>query len=182
MNISINSNISLNDGDVSFNISNVETNNIGTDRDAMIKDLMQLYSKHNLSKVALEDIANVMNSVPGANVQIPTTKYLIFKEFSQHSSHIVNKHILCSQCKEFSVFSYANPTPSTCSLCGAEISKLAEFFVHLSAESQLKHIVHKNFDEIMKYKQRVTEKQCDTIEDVYDDQVIKSIKTLNFIY
>lgn len=182
MNISINSNISLNDGDVSFNISNVETNNIGTDRDAMIKDLMQLYSKHNLSKVALEDIANVMNSVPGANVQIPTTKYLIFKEFSQHSSHIVNKHILCSQCKEFSVFSYANPTPSTCSLCGTEISKLAEFFVHLSAESQLKHIVHKNFDEIMKYKQRVTEKQCDTIEDVYDGQVIKSIKTLNFIY
>lgn len=183
MDISITSNISLNSEQLSFNISGEENENfIETDRDLLIKKLMQLYSKHNLSKVAIEDIAKLVNSVPGAKIQIPTTKHLIFQEFSKNSSNIVNKHILCPRCKDYSRFAYANCVDPKCTSCENDLSKSDFFFVHISIETQLKKIVQYNFDDITAYRQKVSTKKCENICDVYDGQVLKNMRTFNFIY
>lgn len=183
MDISITSNISLNHSEKSFVISEEgDRNCYDTDRDIIMRKLMQLYSKHNLTKVALEDIASVVNSVPGANIKIPTTKYLIFKEFLHDSSTDVNKHIFCSHCKNYTSYPYGNWNEPKCDSCGDDLSKNDFFFVHISVENQLKEIVQCYFDNIKTYGQMISNKICENICDVYDGDVLKNIKSLNSIY
>lgn len=183
MDISINSNVSLNSKEqTSFNISNEGINLIETDRESLLNKLMQLYLKHNLSKAAVEDIAVVMNSVPGAKIKIPTTKYLLFKEFLANNSHNVNKLILCNRCKQYSAFLFGSVCGLKCDSCKGDLSKNNFFFVHISAESQLKRIVENYYDEIKHFRGRFSNNQCDDICDAYDGQVIRKMETLNFIY
>lgn len=61
------------------NVSNISNfseekseRNVG-DRDAIIQGLMRLYLRHKLTKVAVEDIAKLINCVPGAKIQLPMT-------------------------------------------------------------------------------------------------------------
>lgn len=129
MDISINSNVSLENKETSFDISDGGDNiHFESDRDRTMKKLMHLYSKHNLSKVALEDFANLVNSVPGATVKIPANKYSIFKEFLQFNRINVNKHILCTRCKNYSPFSFTNVNKINCSSCNDALSRSDFFF------------------------------------------------------
>lgn len=184
MDISLNSNVSLeNKEQISFDLSEEgESNNVESDRDGIMRKLMHLYSKHNLSKVALEDFANLVNIVPGATVKIPANKYSIFKEFLQYNCINVNKHILCTRCKQYSPFPFTNANEIKCSSCNGVLSRSDFFFVHISAEPQLKWIVENYFNEIKRYRQTILNKQSDDICDVYDGEVLNNMRTLNFIY
>lgn len=73
------SDISLNNSKRSeFNVSEDDSTNIHKNaRDELIEELMVLCLRHNLTKIAVEDVAKLINKVPGATVEIPTTKYLL---------------------------------------------------------------------------------------------------------
>lgn len=69
---------SLNDSSISnFHISEDEISPGHTNaRDELIDELMKLSLRHNWTKVAVEDVAKLLNNVPGATI-FPATKYVL---------------------------------------------------------------------------------------------------------
>lgn len=177
------SNISLNDTTISFNIS-VENvlEQSQSDRENVIQQLLKLYLRHNLTKVAVADIAKVLNAVPGAKVQIPTTTYLLFNEFLTNSSHKVHKFVQCQNCKEYNEIPFNVCSEFKCEYCNNEAKSIDIYFIHLQIESQLRSIIKNNFSEILAFKRKNEEKTDSKIEDVYDGKVVRELWRAKYVY
>lgn len=65
-------------------------------REIMIRKLFNLFIRHKLTLTALEDTAKLINSMPGATFNLPTTKYLLIKEMLNQSHLKVSQHFLCN--------------------------------------------------------------------------------------
>lgn len=143
-------------------------------RDDIIKRLMNLSTRHNFTKAAIEDVAKVLNSVPGSSIQIPTTKYMLFKEFLCKSSVNIYKYYFCSICTGFSKFEFSNSL-LRCHTRGVDLKKSETSFIYIPTASQLKQIVSTYFDEIMDYKKICNERKGDYMFDVHDGIYLKSI-------
>lgn len=175
------SNVSLNESSIEFNVSE-EIIHQPNERGKVIQLLLQLYSRHNLTKIAVEDVAKAMNAMPGAKVQIPATKYHLFNEFLSNSPQKVHRFIQCSECREYSKFAFDIGCEPKCEYCENEVKSSDIFFVQIEVQPQLHSIVRNNFDEILKLKQKILEKKTNEIEDTYDGQLIKKIISNNFVY
>lgn len=152
------SNVSLNESSIEFNVSE-EIIHQPNEREKVIQLLLQLYSRHNLTKIAVEDVAKAMNAMPGAKVQIPATKYHLFNEFLSNSPQKVHRFIQCSKCREYSKFAFDIGSESKCEYCENEVKSSDIFFVQIEVQPQLRSIVRNNFDEILKFKQKILEKK-----------------------
>lgn len=184
MNTSSNSllNVSLNDDIISeFNISEENTAE-PNDRDVVINNLMEVYLRHKLTKNAVEDLAKLINSIPGAKFTIPATKHVLFSEFLRNNRHKVYKHILCPKCNEYVQFPYGIAKDAKCVYCQRDLAQNEKFFAIIQTENQLRRIIHDNYDEIIAYKCKLLEKKCDTIEDVFDGNITKEIMKTNYLY
>lgn len=123
---------SLNDtNSAEIDISN--ENSLFQNNETVVTDLMKLYLRHNLSKVAVEDIAKIINKVPGANIEIPTNKHLLFKEFLQNNPLNVFKYVNCSRCAEYSKFEFHTVVNDRlkCDTCATSLKPTDDFFVIL---------------------------------------------------
>lgn len=89
---------------ISPNASKLSSNsNEGSsdEREIIIRKLMKLYVRHNLTIVCLVDIVRLINI--SSNMQLPTSKDGIFSMFNKCSPYEIEKKIYvnCTKCKTY---------------------------------------------------------------------------------
>lgn len=77
---------------------------------AQINNLLSYYSKSNVSLKNLEYTAKLINETPGANFEIPSSHYMLTKQFRGESS--VEYFFECSDCSKFTLKNAENSTVS----------------------------------------------------------------------
>lgn len=70
-----------------------------SDLESAMQNLLKYFVKHKLSFSCLEDTAKLMNSMPGARVQLPVTKYVLLREFMW--SFDLQYNIYCERCNVY---------------------------------------------------------------------------------
>lgn len=169
-------NITLNDDSKSTDLDLSENDSIcKSPRDELIEHLMNLYSRHKLTKIAVEDIAKLMNSVPGASVQIPATIYLLFNEFLSKSKLKVYKYIFCKACEDYTKHDFTKKRELFCELCQVDLKKSDESFIYLQVAPQLERIVSDYFQEIISYREKCSNSTEEMIFDVCNGQLLDSL-------
>lgn len=163
-----------------FNLSDDVSNQVNA-RDQLIEGMMQIYVRHKLTKSAIQDIAKLVNKVPGAMINVPYSKYLIFKEFMQKSELNVFIYIFCTTCKDYSKFDFADKTLVNCDNCQLSLKKSSKSFVYLEVEPQLKRIISDYYEEIKDYEIKSTN-SGDTICDVSDGFFLKKLSQKEYFY
>lgn len=175
------SDISLNATNQSISDHDNSREGVLNERDELVKSLMNLSIRHNLTKAAIQDVAKVLNSVPGSTVQIPTTKYLIFKEFLRQSPIEIYKYYFCSKCNEFSKFEFSTSI-LRCNLCAMDLIQSKTSFIYMPVALQLKQIIYEYFDEIIHYREICHDRKGDSLFDVHDGIFLKSITECENVY
>lgn len=175
------SDISLNATNQSIFDDDCSREDVLNERDELIKRLMTLTKRHNLTKVAIEDIAKLLNSVPGSTLQIPTSKHLLFKELLRKSPVEICKYSFCSKCDEFSKYNFT-ASILRCNFCTADLTQSKTSFIYLPVALQLKQIISKYFDEIMQYRKICEERKGDSLFDVHDGIFLKNIAKCEYVY
>lgn len=183
-----------NDSNASFsdlslhNQSNLSELNISDDvncspneRDQLIEKLMKLYLRHNLTKIAVEDIAKLMNEIPGATVKMPDTKYTIFQEFIRKSQLKVYEYRFCSKCQQMSKHDFLTKN-AICYSCTTNLKKTKISFLNLSVASQLEQIVSSQFNEINEYRKKCNERTDTNIFDVHAGIHLKRLAEKDHFY
>lgn len=79
--------------------SSIEGKHHSEEYHKVMKELLKYYLRYNISNVQLEDTAKLLNAIPNGSVKIPSTKYLILKEFFENHTFECFKHIKCNKCK-----------------------------------------------------------------------------------
>lgn len=128
--------------------------------------------RFNQSYKCLEHTANLMNSTPGAEIQIPNTTYRLKKMVPL--SFMPQFYIYCATCKSYSMTTTSNVK---CELC-FKIMKRAnsKYFTNLPLKPQLIKTIHKNFKSIIEYDQKFNENN-DIIRDFQDGNIYRNAKT-----
>lgn len=157
-----------------FNISDDIIERHRNARDELVDGLMGLCVRHNLTKSAVEDIAKLINQVPGATVEIPATKYLLFKESLQKSPLNITKYLNCLKCNEFSKYEYL-AKDLVCEYCERDLKHSKTNFIYLSVASQLAKIISDNFDDIINFKKICIEHVGDDIIDVQSGKFLRDL-------
>lgn len=169
------------------NISLNATVNVSCDSNSnklqneVVEQLMGLYLRHNLTKIAVEDIAKLINGIPGGSVKVPETKHLIFKEFVGSSTLKVIEYISCQTCQNYSKHDFFNNNKRFCNVCKADLTQSKEKFINLNVGAQLKKIISNHFDEIMRYKEIICNKNDDLINDISDGFYLKNILKKGYV-
>lgn len=147
---------------------------ITNERMKMVHDLMILFITQKFTFVCLEETAKFSNKMPGATLQLPTTKFLLLNEFFAMSSIKAFQYTSCSnsKCKELIKSEFRRAKSLTCSSCKSSVTK-EKFFIYISLKSQLQAIVQNNFETILKFKQKVME-NSESITDCYNSDLLKN--------
>lgn len=157
-----------------MNIS-VECNQNG--RQHIISNLFQLFIRHKWTLKGLEDTAKLMNSMPGALMNIPSSKYLLIKELLDVSEILVFYHFCCMSCEKYTRSNFnSRQKTSKCVSCGGTLSK-SDFFVSFDIKQQIASVINANFDDIKQFCD--SKKKNASISDVYDGNHIKNIQKRN---
>lgn len=67
------------------------------------QEFLSFYVKNNISLVCLENVAKLMNKIPGRRVHIPETKFKILQKFRRGSNIPFDFYINCDNCKAYTV-------------------------------------------------------------------------------
>lgn len=136
--------------------------------------MLQHFVKYKLSFSCLESTAKLMNSMPGAKVRLPVTKYRLLQSFQRLSSFHQQYHVYCDRCEIYTTC----PTLAKqwhCTKCTSEL-KLSEknHIAYIRIEDQLKQILNKYWDEISEFNAHIL---CGNQQhsDVYSGEVLKNI-------
>lgn len=143
-----------------------------------IGSLFEYFIKHNISFEALEDLAALMNRMPGTQIALPTSRYLLFKEMQSKIKFKCSTYRYCAPCKKYSESNFFAKASMPCETCSRDI-KLDSFgsYIHINMEAQIKKIVLENWATIVEYSQhRAVD---DRIEDVRDGDLLKQILAKN---
>lgn len=126
----------------------------------LMEGLLIHYLKYKISLVQLEDLAKLLNMVPNNSVKLPTTKYLLAKEFFSLCSLECNRYVKCTNCKEQNKTNVFTNDPCVCGVT----TKLSEnnHFIVFRIEQQLKKIVCDNYDMIISYLNEEHSNDCIT--------------------
>lgn len=140
----------------------------------VMEELLKYYLRYNISNVQLEDTAKLMNVVPNGTVKLPTTKYLITKEFFENHTFECFKHVKCVKCKTFIKSNFFLCEPVSCE-CGSVINFTEDnYFVSFKIEKQIKKIFQEYSDEITEFLSEECENNL--ISDVVSGLVSKRIR------
>lgn len=142
-----------------------------SERERIISDLMKIFLKNRLTLTGLEDTAKLLNSMPGANVRLPITKYSILKEFYENSDFELKQLFLCSECDIRTSIAFKEQE-KMCSSCNSDVSR-SNFFIYFGFQIQIKSIVQNNFESIFKYRDEITREKND-IKDCYNSEYMIS--------
>lgn len=120
----------------------------------------------------LEDTAKLINSVPGATVRLPTTKYSLLRAFMASSSLTHINYIYCNKCKKY-VKCSPDESISICE-CSTKLKKTAKnYFVYIHLETQLKRILDQHWGKIVSYNNKIQSDKCENIQDTYSTTYIR---------
>lgn len=140
-----------------------------SDGDAIFNDVLQLYMKHNWTNNCLEDVCKLINIVPGATVDLPSTKYTIFKHFRDNCCTNISKQYYI---KSKSCQTYRNE--QVCSVCKSVLkAKECNFFAYMPIENQLKIVIEKNWERIINFD--VDQLDDGHISDVQSGKILQTL-------
>lgn len=140
----------------------------------VISRLVDLYLKYNLTLVCLEDIANLVNNIPGNITKVPVTKYSLMRSVTAFGELV--HYINCEKCGKYSANNRASTDKLICEHCSNALQlKETNFFVYINIEAQLKVVIEKYWKELSNYKDFITENNNPDIEDVHSGLLLKAI-------
>lgn len=146
-------------------------------RKQLVLNLFELFVRNKWTLTCLEETAKLVNSVPGATINVPTTKHLLVKELMNFSKVIAWCHYRCTSCKEYTKSKYDDRSKiSKCVECGETLSK-SDFFVSFDLKQQIASVIEENFDIIEEFCN--SKENRTNITDVHDSNHIKNIKYRN---
>lgn len=149
-------------------------------RTKIIHELMDLFVRHKFTSAALEDIAKLLNKMPNASIQIPTTKYRLVQEMLSTSNLKYSKYYFCAPCGVYSKCSFTSEKKRMCTNCKTIfVGNENEYFVNFELKSQLETVIKRNWKEIEEYKAVVLNKTSDDIQDIFDGNILKNLKRRN---
>lgn len=135
----------------------------------IFNDVLSLYLKHNLTMNCLEDICKLVNRIPGATINIPSTKFNIFKRIQNNSSHDIVKvyYIKCVICQCYR-------QEGICSGCKSELRPgEVDFFAYIPIENQLKQSIEKNWSNIVNFEAHNGDNGC--ISDAHSAKILRQL-------
>lgn len=137
----------------------------------LLNDVLQHRAANNTSFKSASDFARILNSMPGAEIEIPSHKKKIKKEANLKYEFIL--YIVCTKCK------HLIPNVETkCPKCGLVKKKTKNnCFVYIPLIQQIKFYMLKYAKEIYQFLK--TNECGDYIRDFYDGLVYKNIKSKN---
>lgn len=167
---------SINSSSCSGELNSTATN----DLTKMINNLIKHFVNHKTSLQELEQMARLLNSMPGASVVLPTTRYLLMKEMQSRCMYDCVTYIFCRKCSVYSKKPFFSPDECPCKRCSSQIkSRDNNLFIYIYVEAQLRSILLQNWKSVNQYLETVREKNNRKIEDVYDGKVLKKIMKNN---
>lgn len=126
--------------------------------------------RYNESYNAMEAVAKLINSTPGSEHAIPTTKYKIKQ--AVNGLFQPEYYIKCS-CNNYSVTTEAK---TVCKSCHRLVNRAnSPFFVYFPLKVQLAKSINDNFDAIISYNDCMNQ-SSDTIRDIHDGIEYKKMK------
>lgn len=142
---------------------------------AQINNLLSFYSKSNVSLKNLEYTAKLINETPGANFEIPSSHYMLTKQFRGESS--VEYYFECSDCSKFTLKNAENSTVS-CVKCEKIIDKnQSNYFAFIPFKKHLEEVISANVEQIVKYGE-----QCKNSSDLIDIQCGRIYKKISAMH
>lgn len=136
--------------EINSNSFEILGNNHNEEYECAMKELLKYYLKYNISNVQLEDTAKLMNSMPNSTVKLPTTQYLITKNFFENQTFECFKHVKCTKCNlSIKIKFFGDKVKCECET----VVKLTEdnFFVSFKIEKQVEKIVREHWHEIKEF-------------------------------
>jgi hypothetical protein len=113
------------------------------------EEIIKFYSKHNLTFSALKDTYELA----GKN----KSQYFISKDIDKYTKYDYFLNIWCCKCKIYKSFKHENKK-KYCDGCLSELKpKETNYFVHIPLKQQLMDLVTQNYEEIMKYNEKMIE-------------------------
>lgn len=145
---------------------NIAMNNTENEYNAALEKLKRHFIRHKLTYDCLEATAELMNSMPGANIQLPTSQYLLLKAFMLTNPFRHQYYIHCDCCKKYVMCS---PGESSWGCRCGRILKLRDknYFVYINLEEQLKNILEKHWDTILAYNNVIESDGSENTTDYY---------------
>lgn len=147
----------------------VPTHGHGNPVKAKINELAKLQVEKKLSGTAVNSIIPILNSVPGASIEIPHDHEYVRK----HTELIFETkfYAKCEKCKELGLCGIA------CAECGEMLQKTEkEYFIYIPIGQQIKKSLIENFEEIKNY---INRPRNDNITDIDDGEVQRELIAQN---
>lgn len=158
-------------------LNNLNDRQCDNSREQLVLKLFKLFIQHKWTLKCLENTAKVINSMPGARIHIPTTKYLLIKELLDASKIIVWFHLRCIACEKYTKSSLSDRQKANkCVNCGEKLDK-SDFFVSFDLKQQIVSLIDANFEQVEQFCDSM--KTSANITDVYDSDHIKNLKKRN---
>lgn len=136
------------------------------------KDTVYHSIRFNQSYTSLEHMVKLINSTPGAQVQMPSTIYKIKKMVQP--SLTTQFYIHCNSCDDYSM---TTTKEAECITCGQILKRAnSKYFVHLPLKPQIMKSINDHFEEIVSYDEMFRE-PSDLVRDFQDCIQYKTAKT-----
>lgn len=149
-----------------------------SDLESAMQNLLKYFVKHKLSFSCLEDTAKLMNSMPGARVQLPVTKYVLLREFMW--SFDLQYNIYCERCNVYTTC-IDRKSQWICVNCSNPLKiRETNHFVYIPVLNQIKQMLHRHWREVRDFKSVIG---CggnqQNMHDVYSGELLRKIMSLN---
>lgn len=142
----------------------------------MLEDLFSLFIRHKWSLKSLEDVAKFVNSIPGSNIRLPTTKYSLLQDYWRYSCISPFQYYFCVTCKTYTKKDFSKKKDRKCEHCKQQCGK-DNFFIIFGLKDQIKAVLQKYFNEIIEYRETVMKQN--EITDMYNSNYLKTKLNLN---
>lgn len=144
--------------------------------DQFWQEFLTFYVSNNVSLACLENVAKLVNKLPGTQLKIPETKYLILQKFRENSDIPFEFYINCQNCNLYTVTNPITGSATNCSQCEIPLKpREMNFFVYINIENQLRGIIRKYWTEIFAYINKNSRRNSTCIRDIIDGNVIKEL-------
>lgn len=132
-----------------------------------INNLLQFQAEHNISNAATIRLAQIQNEMSGSQVEIPPN--IKRMEKNVHRKYEFEYYVFCGKCKE------VVKCDQKCPQCDIKTIRTRDnYFIYIPVKQQIILALHKHFDTILEFVEK--DRAEDTIQDVYDGKIFKSIK------
>lgn len=132
----------------------------------LINDVLLDRAKYNMSYTAATDIAKRLNSMPGAEIELPAEKGRMKREVKLKYQY--DHFIVCDFCK------YLFKQGEACQVCHKKTEKRKDnYFIHINITQQIKHKIEVHLEEMLACAKK--ERIDGVISDLHDSEIYKEV-------